>query len=82
MILQNFDELVELATHGDHRKVNQLTGDLKNKNRQDKDWYSMMPDVYPVFMLGKAAEERFDGRPNRLTLSSSCYICMLYWTDF
>ena len=39
-----------------------LTGDLKNKDREDKDWYSMMPDSFPVFIFGKPAEERFDGK--------------------
>lgn len=50
-----------MASKGDRRKVDILVEDLKNKDRKEKDWYSFMPNSFPVFTLGKAAEERFDG---------------------
>jgi hypothetical protein len=60
-LLQNFKELVQLASEGDRRKVDQSTGDLNIKNRDDKDWYSLMPDDFTSFTLGKVAEESYDG---------------------
>jgi len=51
-----------LAVRGDHQKANLLTGDLKNKDQQELDWYSMMPETIPVFTLGRLADKRFDGR--------------------
>ena len=51
-----------MASKGDRAKVDMLSGDLKNRDREDKDWYSLMPDTFPVFIFGKAAEERFDGK--------------------
>lgn len=60
--IQSFEELVELASKGDPRKADQLTGDLKCKNHRDVDWYSLMPESHVVFRLGKLAEEKYDGK--------------------
>ena len=50
-----------LAERGDQRKVDVSTGDLKNIDRVEPDWYSLMPESFPVFTLGRLAEKRFDG---------------------
>ena len=60
MLVQNFVELVELASHGDRQKVNLTIGDLK-KDSDEEDWYHIMPDLYLAFTFGKASEQRFDG---------------------
>jgi hypothetical protein len=59
---QTFEELILLAEQGDQRKVDQLIGDLKKKDRKDVDSYSLMPDETTTFVLGKLAEERYDGK--------------------
>lgn len=59
--VQDFDELIQMASRGDHTKVDFLSGDLKNRSRSDTDWYSMMGDNLVVFALGKMSEEIYDG---------------------
>lgn len=63
---QNFEELIQLAEQGDRRKVDILCGDMKRRDRTDVDWYSLMPEQTTTFTLGKAADERYDGKSNNM----------------
>ena len=60
-LFQDFDELIDMASRGDHRKVDTMSGDMKVKNRKDTDVYSLMPEMFVIFTLGKMAEESNKG---------------------
>lgn len=55
---KDFDELVYLASRGDHHMVDTLTEDLRLDDRDGDDWYNVMPDNFVIFSLGKMAEEK------------------------
>jgi len=58
---QDFDELMELASRGDHCKVDTMSGDLKVRNRKEEDWYSIMPETHVIFTMGKLANDSYEG---------------------
>jgi len=58
---KDFDELIEMASRGDHRKVDTMSGDMKMKDRKDIDVYSLLPDSHVVFTMAKLAEDSYKG---------------------
>lgn len=58
---QDFDELIEMASRGDHCKVDTMSGDMKVKNRTDVDWYALMPETHVIFTMGKLADDSHKG---------------------
>lgn len=58
---KDFDELIDMASLGDHRKVDTMSGDMKVRGRKEEDWYSIMPDNFVIFTLGKLAEDSYNG---------------------
>ena len=59
--IQSFNELVEMASRGDHKKVNYLVNDLSNSLRTEEDWYNAMSQDIVIFSLAKLADEAYDG---------------------
>jgi len=50
-----------MAARGDSRKVNTMAGDMKNRDRDEVDWYSLMMDELVIFSLGKISEKHYEG---------------------
>ena len=61
--IQDFNKFIQLAQEGDSRKVDLRTNDFrKNKCEEEEDWYSVFPDEFVVFELGKLSSNNIDGR--------------------
>lgn len=58
---KDFDELIEMASRGDHRKVDTMSSDMKIKDQKDVDVYSLLPDNHVVFTMAKLAEDAHQG---------------------
>jgi pantothenate kinase len=58
--VQDYKELMELATKGDESRVSTLCRDLRSGSGE-KDYYDFMPEDIVVFPFGKVADIKVEG---------------------
>lgn len=70
---KDYDELIKMAARGDRVKVDTMTGDLKKKDRDKtaSDWYSVMPDIFTTFAMGKTADDSYSGTYSKDDLAAA-----------
>ncbi|ESN93732.1 hypothetical protein HELRODRAFT_193937 [Helobdella robusta] len=59
---KSMDEIMKMAARGNLNNVTTLNSDLRNYEHTEHDWYTLFPDEYPVFELGKLTSANAKGK--------------------